>query len=65
MENIIEAITVPELEEQCHLSDQMLRRYLRSGRIVGVRVLGEWLIPVGEAERVKRVWPRREVAHAR
>ena len=46
------ALPVPLLAQKWHVNEATLRRWLRDGRLRGVKVCGSWLIPVAEIRRV-------------
>ena len=55
----VQRLTVDEIAERLARNPELIRRWLREGRLRGERIGWSWTITPAELERFKRAAPRR------
>ena len=51
---LLELIPLTELEKSWRVSNATLRRWIRSGRLRGVKLGGAWRVPASEVARMEQ-----------
>jgi excisionase family DNA binding protein len=55
----VKRLTVDQIARKLERHPELVRRWLRAGRLRGERIGWSWIVTPSELERFKRVQPRR------